>query len=90
MSLAYKIPSGFIHAFEISSPRYLKFFTVSTYSPYISNLELQFTYMACVLSKFMRSELVLQNYSNLATKVYNSLGDDAISTISSAKDSRNI
>ena len=89
ISLAYNMCSGFIHAFDNSIPKYLKFYTVSIYSPYIRILELQFTNIACVLSMFIRKALTLQNYSKAETKCCNSSGDDAIRTISSAKDCRN-
>lgn len=88
-SLAYKILSGLIHAFDNSIPRYLKFYTVSIFSPYIYILELQFTNIAYVLSRFILSAFYLQNYSNLLTRFYNSSGEEAISTTSSAKDSKN-
>ena len=45
--------------------------------------------MACVLSRFILSAFMLQNYSKIYTRFCNSSGDDAIRTISSAKDSRN-
>jgi hypothetical protein len=38
---------------------------------------------------FIRKALILQNYSKAETRCCNSSGDDAIRTISSAKDSRN-
>lgn len=88
MSLAYRIPSGFKLEFYSSSPKYLKLLTVSTYSPYILILESQFTNIAYVLSRFIRKAFQLQNYSNLSTKDYRSLGEEATSTTSSAKDKR--
>jgi hypothetical protein len=88
-NLAYKIPSGLTLAFVNSIPKYLKFYTVSTYCSYITSLSSQFTYMAYVLSRFMRRAFLVQNYSKQVTKVYNSLGEEAISTTSSAKDSMN-
>ena len=88
-SLAYKIPSGPIHAFDNSIPIYLKFYTVSIFSPYIYTLESQFTNIAYVFSRFILSAFYLQNYLNVLTRFYNFSGEEAISTISSAKDSKN-
>jgi hypothetical protein len=84
------MPSGLILAFDSSMPRYLKFYTVSICSPYIAIFALQFTNIAYVLSRFMHRAFSLQNYSNFYTRFCNSPGEDAKSTISSAKDSKNI
>ena len=89
INLAYKIPSGFILAFVNSIPKYLNFSTVSTNFPYIYILELQLTYIAYVLSRFIHRAFSLQNCSKQETKFYNSSGDEAKRTTSSAKDSMN-
>jgi hypothetical protein len=69
--LAYNIPSGFMLAFESSIPKYLKFYTVSIYLPYISIYASQFTNMAFVLSILITSAFWLQNYTKQSTRLCN-------------------
>ena len=82
--------SGFLLLLDNTSPRYLNSFTVSAYFSPIFNILLQLMYMAFVFLTFTCKSFSLQNYTKQSIRSYNSVGDGASRTKSSAKDSKNI
>jgi hypothetical protein len=88
--LSYSKHSGFLLLLDKRSPKYLNSFTVSAYFSPIFKVLLQFIYMALVFLTFTCKSLLLQNYTRQSMSNYNSLGEGASRTKSSAKVSRNI
>jgi hypothetical protein len=88
-NLAYIITSGFIEAFEIYNPKYLNFSTVSILRLRTYIYSLQFTNIAFVLPMFISRSFLSQNLIKQFINSYNSKGDGAINTKSSAKANMN-
>jgi hypothetical protein len=88
--LAYSSLSGRLLLLDKISPRYLNSFTVSTYLLSTFSISTQFMYMALVFFTFTCKSFSLQNYTTQFIKSYNSLGEGASRTKSSAKVSRKI
>jgi hypothetical protein len=78
-----------VAAFEIFSPKYLKFSTVLIYSVPTYIYYLQFINMAFVLSILMSRSFDLQKRAKQFNNNYSSWGEGAIRTKSSAKASMN-
>jgi hypothetical protein len=87
--LAYNKTSGLLLLLDIISPKYLKFFTVSTLFSPTFNISLQLMYIALVFDTFTVKSFSLQNYTKQFIRSYSSAGEGASSTKSSAKVSRN-
>ena len=84
--------SGFIDEFEIYNPKYLNFCTVSISRLRTYIYSLQFINIAFVLPMFISKLFLSQNFIKLYKQFissYNSNGDGAISTKSSAKANMN-
>ena len=88
-NLAYIIISGFTDEFEIYKPKYLNFFTVSISRLRTYIYSLQFINIAVVLPMFISKLFLSQNFIKQFISSYNSNGDGAISTKSSAKANMN-
>jgi hypothetical protein len=88
-SLAYINISGFMDVFEICKPKYLNCYTVliSYLLTYIYSLQL--TNIAFVLPMLISRSLLSQKRLKQFTRCYNSRGDGAIRTKSSAKANMN-
>jgi len=88
--LAYSSTSGFLLLLEIIRPRYLNSSTVFTDIYPIFNISTLFTYMAFVFLAFIVKLLSVQNYTKQSVRRYNSPGEGASSTKSSANASKKI
>ena len=88
-NLAIITLSGFTEEFDISKPRYLNYITVSISYWHTYIYSLQFTNIAFVLPMFMSRSFSLQKRPKQFKRSYNSIGDGAIRTKSSAKASIN-
>ena len=87
--LACNKHSGFLLLLDNISPRYLNSLTVSAYFSPIFKISLQFMYMALVFLTFTCRSFSVQNYTKQSISSYNSVGEGASSTKSSAKVSKN-
>jgi hypothetical protein len=87
--LAYNRISGLNDLLEIIRPKYLNSSTVSIFYLCKYSWPLQFTYIACVFPILMCRSFTTQKELKQSNSSYNSEGDGAIRTRSSAKASIN-
>jgi hypothetical protein len=87
--LAYNKISGLNDLFDIIRPKYLNSCTVSIFYLFNNSWPLQFTYIAYVFPMLMCRSLPTQKELKQSNSNYNSDGDGAIRTRSSAKASMN-
>ena len=88
--LAYSNISGFLLLFDIIRPKYLNSSTVFTSILSTFKTSTQFTYMALVFVKFITKSFYVQNYTKQSVRRYNSPGEGASRTKSSANASKKI
>jgi hypothetical protein len=88
--LPFKSISGLLLLFERISPRYLNSATVFTVKFPTLNLAFLLTYMALVFERLISSLFSLQNCTKQSVSLYNSSGEGATKTKSSANESKKI
>ena len=87
--LACNIISGFVQLSDNIRPRYLNLCTAVNLWPLTLSFPLQLIYITSVLDIFITSKFSSQNVLKQFNKHYNSFGEGANRTISSAKASKN-